>query len=141
MFMALLLCLLGLLLNDPREHPWLPLVLLSMYLFFVARQELRRTDDDEDDDDLFGYDFSQGYTSLEEASHPRRRSVPGPLRRWLRQRRDMKQRRLRDLEAEEERRVDEVLIRVKELGVNSLSPDERALLERVSARYRNRTES
>jgi hypothetical protein len=53
----------------------------------------------------------------------------------------MKERRMRDVEAEEERRVDEVLIRVKELGVNALSPDERALLERVSARYRNRTES
>jgi 2-oxo-4-hydroxy-4-carboxy--5-ureidoimidazoline (OHCU) decarboxylase len=53
----------------------------------------------------------------------------------------MKQRRLRQLEREEERRVDSILVRVKELGLDAISPEERALLQRVSARYRDRQRS
>lgn len=48
-------------------------------------------------------------------------------------------RRQRDREAEEERRVDEILARLHEVGLERLTPDERAILERVSARYRSRT--
>ncbi len=43
-----------------------------------------------------------------------------------------------EIEAEEERMVDEILSRLHSLGIDSLAPEERALLERVSARYRNR---
>jgi Zn-dependent protease len=117
--------------------PWFPLSLMSLFLFFTARHELLRMDDDERDGDLLGYDFSQGYTSLERPGEGIRRE-PGPLRRWLKQRREQKQRRIRQIEEEEERRVDEVLARVKDVGLDALSPEERALLQRVSARYRDR---
>jgi stage IV sporulation protein FB len=117
--------------------PWFPLSLVSLYLFFMARHELLRMDDDERDGDLLGYDFSQGYTSLERPGDGARRE-PGPMRRWLKQRREQKQRRIRQIEEEEERRVDEVLARVKDVGLDALSSEERALLQRVSARYRDR---
>ncbi len=107
--------------------PWFPLSLLSVYLFLMARNELLRMDDDERDGDLLGYDFSQGYTSLERPGEIARRE-PGPLRRWLKQRREQKQRRIRQIEEEEERRVDEVLARVKDVGLDALSAEERALL-------------
>ena len=71
----------------------------------------------------------------------RPRNHPGPLRRWLQQRRQIRQRRLRELEAEEERRFDEVLVRIKECGKESLSAEEQSLLQRVSARYRKRMQS
>lgn len=45
----------------------------------------------------------------------------------------------RDRELEEERRVDEILARLHKVGLDNLTPDERALLERVSARYRSRS--
>ena len=45
---------------------------------------------------------------------------------------------LLDEEANEERRMDELLMRVHQEGMQSLSPDEHALLQRVSARYRER---
>lgn len=126
---------------DPKTGalmpPWFPLSLFSLYLIFMARHELFRLDDDSRDGDLLGYDFSQGYTSLERPGDGVR-SAPGPLRRWLQQRREQKQRRIRQIEEEEERRVDEVLARVKDVGLDALSPEERALLQRVSARYRNR---
>ncbi len=117
--------------------PWFPLSLMSLYLFFVARYELMRFDDDGRDEDLLGYDFSQGYTSLERPGDGVRRE-PGPLRRWLDRRREEKQLRLRQIEEDEEKRVDEVLARLKDVGLGALSPEERALLQRVSQRYRNR---
>ena len=113
---------------------------MAIYLYFSARRESQRVDDEVGEDDLFGYDFSQGYTSLERPPAAARHH-PGPLRRWLEQRRQIRERRLRELEAEEERRVDEVLIRIKESGKESLTSEEQSLLERVSARYRNRLQS
>jgi Ca2+/Na+ antiporter len=146
MLVSLVLCLAALVLHNLHDSQlvptWLPLVLLAIYLFFSSRQELQRVEDDENEDDLFGYDFSQGYTSLERMHSPgRRRNHPGPLRRWLRQRNELKERRIKEIEEEEERRFDEVLVRLKEVGLDSLSPEERALMERVSVRYRKRLQS
>jgi Zn-dependent protease len=145
LLIALILVLIGLLVPDKPDlrliPTWLPLLLLAIYVAFSARQDMQVAEDQDTDDDLFGYDFSEGYTSLEESS-PRLRHWPaGPLRRWLRQRRELKQRRIRDIEADEERRFDEVLIRINQQGMDSLTPEERELLHRVSARYRNRSQS
>lgn len=141
MLTALALCLIGVLLYDPQSSrslpAWLPLLALAIYLYFASRQDGQRGEQ-EDEEDLFGYDFSQGYTSLERAHTVRH---PGPLRRWLQQRRELKDRRLRQIEEEEERRFDGILIRIKESGIDSLPADDRALLQRVSARYRNRMQS
>jgi hypothetical protein len=60
------------------------------------------------------------------------------MRRWLEKRREEKERQLRQQEMAEESRVDEILARLPGVGMQGLSAEERALLERVSARYRNR---
>jgi stage IV sporulation protein FB len=120
---------------------WLPLILLAIFYFFSSQQDVQKVEDQDQEDDLFGYDFSQGFTSLERPQGSGRPRQPGPMRRWLQQRQEMKERRLRELEAEEERRVDDVLIRVKEVGIDALSPEDRSLLHRVAARYRNRLQS
>ncbi len=117
---------------------WLPLSLLIMYLVFSTRVELARLEDDDRDGDLLGYDFSQGYTSLERAGDSLRRPEPNFVQKWLERRREEKRRRAREIEVEEERRVDEILARLKDVGLSALSPEERALLGRVSERYRNR---
>lgn len=115
----------------------LPFALVGVLLFFGAKQEIDRLYEADSEDAMFGYDFSQGYTSLEKAA-PSRRSSPSPVRKWLDDRRARRIERQRQLEADEERRVDEVLVRLHQLGMHGLSDDERALLNRVSARYRNR---
>jgi hypothetical protein len=143
---AVMLCMLALLLHDPSNNArlvptWLPLVMLALYFFFSSQQEVQTVEEDDQEDDLFGYDFSQGFSSLEQPAVGPRGRQRGPMRRWLQQRQEMKERRLREIEAEEERRVDDVLIRVKELGIDGLSPEDRSLLHRVSARYRNRLQS
>ncbi|HUY35103.1 MAG TPA: site-2 protease family protein [Pirellulales bacterium] len=115
----------------------LPLLLLGLLLFFSAKQEADRLRDSDLDDALLGYDFSRGYTSLERAPTAHKPS-PGLVRNWLDERRAARLLRQQQIEAEEERRVDEVLARLHESGLHTLSDEDRALLDRVSARYRNR---
>ncbi|MCA9123843.1 MAG: site-2 protease family protein [Planctomycetaceae bacterium] len=127
-----------------RDHPtnqaiplWFSLVILAIFLYFGAKQEDERPTDSEIEDELFGYDFSQGYTSLERSTE-RRHDQPGPFARWLEQRREAKRQRQIEIEIDEERRADELLGRLHEKGMESLSDEERLLLKRVSARYRQR---
>lgn len=89
--------------------------------------------------ELFGYDFSQGYTSMER-SHARvdEADDDGPLERWMETRKQQRRQRQQELEAEEDELVDEILARVHELGLDGLTPEERAILHRVSMRYRTR---
>ena len=134
---AVLLFVVAWLVHEPYPHTPLPLAILGIFLYFAAKQETERLTDNDAGDPLFQYDFSQGYTSLE-PSAPTRAPEPGPLRRWLDRRREERELRRQQIEQDEERRVDEVLARLHDQGRDALSPDDRALLDRVSARYRNR---
>ena len=140
---ALGLWIAAFLLNGSEEYSFaaLPLVFIGALLFFGARQESDRLGEQESEDAVFGYDFSQGYTSLEKTLAPPRKQRPGPIKKWLAERRAHQQQQQQRLEADEERRVDEVLVRLHEQGPDSLTEDDRALLARVSARYRNRQRS
>ena len=89
-------------------------------------------------DQPFGYDFSQGYTSLERTTREDSEESSSAITRWMEQRREARQRRQQEIEAEDERQVDSILARLHDVGIEGLSPDERALLQRVSARYRGR---
>jgi stage IV sporulation protein FB len=116
---------------------WVPLALLAIWLAFTGKQELSRLDEQNLDEELFSYDFSQGYTSLERHyDGPKRKA--GRIRGWLERRRDERRKRQADLERDEERQVDEILARLHEKGLDGLTAKERALLHRVSARFRNR---
>ena len=136
----------------PSELPvptWFPMVMLAIFVFFSARVEEGRLESDDADDGFFGYDFSQGYTSLErsidggspQSSTKTTEPIAGPLVRWLQNRREQKERRRIANEAEEDRRVDDILHRLHETGLDKLSLEDRRLLDRVSARLRSRSES
>ncbi|HWA99442.1 MAG TPA: site-2 protease family protein [Pirellulales bacterium] len=134
---ALALCIVAWLVRAEYDFAPLPLILLAVFLYFAAKQEAERLQDSDPGDGSFGYDFSQGYTSLERQFQPPQRE-PGFIRRWLEQRREQRAMRRQLIEQEEERRVDEVLARLHLHGRDGLSPEDRSLLDRVSARYRNR---
>ncbi len=140
--MAVALCVVAWLMHDAFAGSlvpaWLPLVLIALFLLFSAKQEVARLDRPEYGEELFGYDFSQGYTSLER-DHDK--PQPGPVRRWLLRRRAEREQQRRERETAEEGRVDDILMRLHTYGMQSLSADDQALLNRVSARYRNRTKS
>ncbi len=131
------LCIAAWLVHTDHPDAWLPLLLLAMLVFFAAKQEAERLNDSEPAESSFAYDFSQGYTSLERQMHGRSRD-PGPMRRWLDRRREERARRQQQIEQDEERRVDEILARLHSGGREGLSAEDRALLDRVSARYRGR---
>lgn len=86
------------------------------------------------------YDFSHGYTSLEESSHASTPPRPGLFQRWLQRRRETKELQLRQQEAEEDHQADAILQKVHQYGMDSLTDAERKLLARASARYRSRTD-
>ena len=62
----------------------------------------------------------------------------GPFAQWLQERRDTARKSRSEQEQNEERRADEILARLHEKGIDSLSEDDHTLLERVSARIRRR---
>ncbi len=141
---ALGVCLLAWLMRDAHSADvlpaWVPLLLFATFIYFSAQHESARLDEGEWDEEMLSYDFSQGYTSLERASEAPR--SPGrSMRRWLKNRRELRRKRRLFQEQEEERQVDEILLRLHETGMNALTAKERSLLNRVSARYRNRQRS
>jgi hypothetical protein len=85
---------------------------------------------------MVGYDFSQGYTSLEREAPPRRR--PSFWQRWLQKRAAERLRRELAEREGEENRMDMLLEKVQREGLQALTDEERRFLTRVSARYRNK---
>jgi Zn-dependent protease len=115
------------------------LLCLAFVIILLAVQEQFQIQATESYDDSFmGYDFSQGYTSLEktDAAKPERRT--GLLARWLADKRARKQRREQELAAATEQQLDAILAKVHERGLDSLSPWEKRLLKRASNRFRSR---
>ena len=116
------------------------LLFIAFLILLLAVQESYQLQATESYDDSFmGYDFSQGYTSLEKseaAAKPERRA--GLLARWLARRKAEKQRRQLDLEQQTEQQLDAILAKVHERGLTSLTPTEKRLLKRASNRYRSK---
>ncbi len=121
--------------NGPPR--WLGLLLLSVFVFFSARVEDSPYELDEEDIETLGYDFSQGYTSLER-SESSTASSPGVISRWLERRRKKHQAEKRRREADEDRQADLILAELHKVGMEGLTQEERALLNRVSQRWRAR---
>ncbi len=115
------------------------LILLCIFLYFSAQHEERRAAAEEADaEELFSHSELPTNLSSLERNIEDRADASGPLERWMERRRELKLRRQQALEAEEERSVDEILERLHQQGMEALSPEDRALLDRVSARYRSR---
>lgn len=92
------------------------------------------------EDSVFGYDFSQGYTSLErdQPVAPVQRRRPSWFQRWRQRRAQQKMQLELETREAEERRLDELLEKVQRDGLSALTDEERRFLKRASDRYRNR---
>jgi hypothetical protein len=111
---------------------------LAGFIYVACTQELRNLEMG-GDESLFGYDFSQGYTSLER-DQPRgtRKKQPNFLQRWLQQRAAKKLQREQEQQEADENRMDALLDKIAREGKQSLTDEEQRFLKRVSDRYRNR---
>jgi stage IV sporulation protein FB len=117
----------------------LTLIGLAIPIEWIARIEAHMLEEGGFfEDGVFGYDFSEGYTSLEGSTAKVRPYRESALKRWRRRRSDLRRERRRAKEAAEERRMDEILDKIHREGRSALSEEETHFLERVSAKYRNR---
>jgi Zn-dependent protease len=120
----------------------LTLIGLAVLIYVLLRAEARMLEEGGYfDDGVFGYDFSEGYTSLEAGKAKVRPYRESALKRWRRRRSDLRRQRRVEREAAEEKRMDEILEKLHREGLNALSDEEHRFLLRVSTRYRNRTKT
>jgi stage IV sporulation protein FB len=120
----------------------LTLIGIAVLIEYLVRTESRILEDGGYfDDGVFGYDFSEGYTSLESSAPKVRPYRESALERWRRRRSDLRRQRRMDRELAEERRMDEILAKIHHEGRNALSDEENRFLVRVSTRLRNRTKN
>jgi hypothetical protein len=114
------------------------LIGLSVFIFVSCRQQwlLLETGGE---DAIFGYDFSQGYTSLErDQPPPPRRKRPNFFQRWLQRRAAKKLQLQLERQEADERRMDQLLEKIQREGRQSLTDEENRFLKRVADKYRNR---
>jgi hypothetical protein len=113
---------------------------LALFMMFSSYQQLMMLDRGAEEGGAFGYDFSKGYGGFgpdEDAPAAKPKRV-GPVKRWLQARRARKVQREAQQRAADEARLDELLDKISRTGKESLTPEERRFMDRVSARYRNR---
>ncbi|MFO0864312.1 MAG: site-2 protease family protein [Gemmataceae bacterium] len=114
---------------------------LAIFIYLSCKQEyvVLETGGEES---IFGYDFSQGYTSLEKDAAPAietKKKKQGFIQRWLQKRRLAKLQREKEQQEAEERRMDELLEKIAQQGKGSLTDEETRFLSRVADRYKNRS--
>ena len=139
---AFLLAIVGLVRVLSGGMDGLTLIGLAFLIEHLVRTEARMLEDGGYfDDGVFGYDFSEGYTSLESGARKVRPYRESALKRWRRRRSELRRQRRLAVEAAEEQRMDEILEKLHREGRAALTDEENRFLVRVSARYRNRTKT
>ncbi len=116
-----------------------PLVLFLAGMVFAGVYNEWRALEGDADDNPFGYDFSQGYTSLEREEAPPpppRKKKLNFFQRWLQRRAQLKLQREQEQQEADERRMDELLDKLHQSGKDALTDEEHRFMKRFSERYR-----
>lgn len=116
------------------------LIMLAVFTYLTAYYE-RRTAKTEMDEVLgeFGYDFSQGYVSLNRETQ--KVKEPGYFERRRIRREQEKQERERQRREHLAQRVDEILQKIARTGMDSLSSEEQRILREETERQRSSPDS
>jgi stage IV sporulation protein FB len=114
-------------------------MLLAWFIYLTCKQEWFVLETG-GEDSLFGYDFSQGYTSLErDEPPPVKRRQANFFKRWLQRRAQRKRQLEQEQTVAEEQRMDELLEKIQRSGKESLTDEEQRFLKRVANRYRKKS--
>ena len=109
---------------------------LALFMLYMSSMKLAQLDTDEGP---FGYDFSAGYTSLEKDDEPPPKpKQPGALTRWLLARKAKKLQKAAEQRAVDEDRKEQLLEKIQQSGMASLTAEERRFLEQFSSKYRHK---
>ncbi|HMP16574.1 MAG TPA: hypothetical protein PKD72_06105, partial [Gemmatales bacterium] len=111
-------------------------VFLSWHIFSSCQQELQRLEMGPIDDNPYG-DFSEGYTSLERNTRQRERK-PSFLQRWLAERAERRRQLEEERELADEQRLEDMLVKIKEGGMQTLTNDEKRFLKLMSEKARKK---
>jgi hypothetical protein len=140
MVVGLILCgawLLSFASELPTRVPmWIPLVMLGLFLCFSARQDLAAAVAPDWTDQPAGYQVSSDGLDLLDEMWTSADDDEGVLVEH--QQRPQPEQIRREREAIEDARVDDILARLHDSSWDQLSPDEIAILQRASQRYRQR---
>lgn len=140
MVVAVLLCAAPLLTFNSEFQPslpmWIPLVTLGLFVFFSARQDLATRDPQEGDDQLAGYQLTSDGLDLLDVMWSNEDDEDGVLVEH--QQRPQPGENSHGHEDSEDARVDDILARLHDSSWDALSPEEVAILQRASQRYRRR---
>ena len=110
--------------------------LLAMFMLYMSSTKLSQLDSEEGP---FGYDFSAGYTSLEKDDEPPPKpKQPGAFTRWWQARKTKKLQKVAEQRAFDEDRKEQLLEKIGQSGMASLTPEERRFLEQFSSKYRHK---
>lgn len=121
---------------------WSGLVLLGAIVLAVNLvQAIQLSQGESTEDSFMGYDFSQGYTSLERSAGEDTDREPrkSTWQQWKSKREEQKEQEARERRLQDEMKLDELLAKVHEQGYQSLTAAEKRVLERVSTEYRERS--
>lgn len=92
------------------------------------------------DTDEFGYDFSRGYLAFDEQEECEKQQ-PGMMERWRRRRAAEKARKELERQVAHDQAVEEILAKVFQSGINSLTSRERRVLEEETRKRREKDEA
>jgi hypothetical protein len=119
----------------------LPLVMLGIFVFFSARQDLVADWSEDLFDDVSGYRVRSDGVDLLEPVELEEDGEEAVLVEHQRYHGEPHAERRQSQEAHEDDRVDDILARLHDAGISGLSAEEIAILQRASARYRQRLHS
>ncbi len=139
MVLAALICVAGLLTlggDLPTHVPgWIPLITLGTILFFSARQDLSAAEPHERADQIAGYQLNSDGLDLLDAMWSSDDEEEVVL---VEHQQRQPEQSSNVPEASEDARVDAILARLHDSSWDELSPEEIAVLQRASQRYRRR---
>jgi stage IV sporulation protein FB len=131
-------CMVALLIACIAMNEVIP-ALLALFIYISCKQEWFVLETG-GEDSLFGYDFSQGYTSLErDEAITAKPPQPNFVKRWLQRRADRKRQLEQEQQVAEEIRMDDLLDKIQRHGKESLTDEEHRFLKRVASRYRKKS--
>jgi len=129
--------------NNPNEliPTWFVLVMFGIIVFFSSKRQAALDGQHVEQADLARTTASTANANLEmDADYfdLEDQFDENSISDWLHQHKLVREQSDYESEEEEDRRVDEILKKLHHTGMSSLSQPEKDLLQRVSARYRNR---
>lgn len=96
----------------------------------------------QEQDSFMGYDFSEGYTSLErenQATEVREKSPKkGMFSNWTSSRKEQKQRKQEEQHAQDQEKLDTILEKISTTGMESLSSSEKKFLDQMSKKMKDK---